>query len=176
MELQKQIENLEEKKKELENKLIKKESDYNRLSVNYAKLFNRKKNIEMNPDKLKNEIDILKKENKNLKNELLKYKEEKNIFGISFIEDDLESSQFIDELNFDEIIDNMSKYGIFTYGIRKRNDFNSKERLKKTVESLINQINFNKNIKNCLASIFKQLNLTDDDIYDLIGKYRFYEK
>ena len=46
----------------------------------------------MNPDKLKNEIDILKKENKNLKNELLKYKEEKNIFEISFIEDDLESS------------------------------------------------------------------------------------
>ena len=92
IELQRQIENLEEKKKELENKLLKKESDYNRLSVNYAKLFNRKKNIEMNPDKLKNEIDILKKENKNLKNELLKYKEEKNIFGISFIEDDLESS------------------------------------------------------------------------------------
>jgi hypothetical protein len=173
MELQKQIENLEEKKKELENKLIKKESDYNRLSVNYAKLFNRKKNIEMNPDKLKNEIDILKKENKNLKNELLKYKEEKNIFGISFIEDDLESSQFIDELNFDEIIDNMSKYGIFTYGIRKRNDFNSKERLKKTVDSLISQINFNQNVKLCLGSILKQLNVSEDEIYDLIGKYRF---
>ena len=44
----------------------------------------------------------------------------------------------------------MSKYGIFTYGIRKRNDFNSKERLKKTVESLINQINFNKKIKKYL--------------------------
>ena len=40
MELQKQIENLEEKKKELENKLIKKESDYNRLSVNYVNYAN----------------------------------------------------------------------------------------------------------------------------------------
>ena len=49
----------------------------------------------------------------------------------------------------------MRKYGIFTYGIRKRNDFNSKERLKKTVESLINQINFNKNInENKLILLF----------------------
>ncbi len=43
MELQKQIENLEEKKKDFEDKLLKKESDYNRLSMNYVKLFNRKK-------------------------------------------------------------------------------------------------------------------------------------
>ena len=41
--IKKQIENLEEKKKELENKLIKKESDYNRLSVNYANYLIEKK-------------------------------------------------------------------------------------------------------------------------------------
>ena len=67
----------------------------------------------------------------------------------------------------------MRKYGIFTYGIRKRNDFNSKERLKKTVDSLISQINFNQNVKLCLGSILKQLNVSEDEIYDLIGKYRF---
>ncbi len=44
----------------------------------------------MNPIKKWNRY--FKEKNKNLKNELLKYKEEKNIFGISFIEDDLESS------------------------------------------------------------------------------------
>ena len=41
--IKKQIENLEEKIKELENKLIKKESDYNRLSVNYANYLIEKK-------------------------------------------------------------------------------------------------------------------------------------
>ena len=171
IELQRKIENLEEKKKELEKKLIKKESDYNRLSVNYAKLFNRKKNDEKNPDKLRNDIEQLKKENKNLQNIITKYKESENIFGLSFIEDDIEGNQFIDELNFDEIIDNMSKYGIFTYGNGKKDD-NSKERLKKNVNNLISQITLTKNIKICLGTIFKQLNVSDDDIYELIGKYK----
>ena len=104
MELQKQIENLEEKKKDLEDKLLKKESDYNRLSMNYAKLFNRKKNDNRDPDKLKSEIDKLKKENKILTNKINKYKEEGNVIGISFIEDDVEGPQFIDELNFDLLL------------------------------------------------------------------------
>ena len=176
IELQRQIENLEEKKKELENKLLKKESDYNRLSVNYAKLFNRKKNEERNPDKLKNDIEQLKKENKHLQNLLNKYKQEENIFGISFIQEDLEGEQFIDELNFEEIIESMSKYGIYTYGVGRKDDYNIKERLKKTVQNLISQIHFTKNVKVCLGSIFKLLRVNDDDIYDLIGKYRYFEK
>ena len=176
IELQRQIEHLEEKKKELENKLLKKESDYNRLSVNYAKLFNRKKNEDRNPDKLKNDIEQLKKENKNLQNLLNKYKQEENIFGISFIQDDLEGNQFIDELNFEEIIESMSKYGIYTYGIGRKDDYNIKERLKKTVQNLISQIHFTKNVKICLGSIFKLLRVNDDDIYELIGKYKFFEK
>ena len=176
IELQRQIENLEEKKKELENKLLKKESDYNRLSVNYAKLFNRKKNEERNPDKLKNDIEQLKKENKHLQNLLNKYKQEENIFGISFIQDDLEGNQFIDDLNFEEIIESMSKYGIYTYGVSRKDDYNTKERLKKTVQNLISQIHFTKNVKVCLGSIFKLLRVNDDDIYELIGKYRYFEK
>ena len=172
IELQKQIDTLEEKKKDLEEKLLKKESDYNRLSVNYAKLFNRKKNDDNDPDKLKNEIEKLKKENKILTNKVNKYKEEGNIIGFSFIEDDIKGPEFIDELNFDELIDNMSKGGIFTF-VGDKKDYNSKERLKKTVDSLISQINFNQNVKLCLGSILKQLNVSEDEIYDLIGKYRF---
>ncbi len=38
------------------------------------------------------------------------------------------------------------------------------------------QININQNIKLTLASILKLLNLSDDEIYELIGKYRFEEK
>ena len=68
----------------------------------------------------------------------------------------------------------MSKGGIFTF-VGDKKDYNSKQRLKKTVESLISQINFNQNIKLCLGSIFKQLNVNEDDIYDLIGKYRYIE-
>ena len=172
MELQKQIENLEEKKKDLEDKLLKKESDYNRLSMNYAKLFNRKKNDNRDPDKLKSEIDKLKKENKILTNKINKYKEEGNVIGISFIEDDVEGPQFIDELNFDELIDNMSKAGIFTF-VGDKKDYSSKQRLKRTVESLVSQIKFTQNVKLCLGSIFKQLKVSEDDIYDLIGKYRY---
>jgi len=173
IELQKQIEKLEEKKKDLETKLIKKENDYNRLSMNYAKLFNKKKNDEKNPDKLRNEIEKLKKENRNLQNIINKYKENENIFNLSFIEDDIEGNQFIDELNFDEIIENMSNYNIFTNGIGKKEDYNSKERLKNTVKTLISEINFTNKVKICLGSIFKQLNVSEDDIYELIGKYKF---
>ena len=176
IELQKQIEKLEEKKKELETKLVKKENDYYRLSMNYAKLISRKKSDDKNPDKLRIDIEKLKKENRDLQNIISKYKENENIFGLSFIEDDIEGNQFIDELNFDEIIDNMSKYNIYTYGIGKKEDYNSKERLKKTVKSLISEINFTKKIKIYLGSIFKQLNVSEDDIYDLIGKYKLVEK
>ena len=66
----------------------------------------------------------------------------------------------------------MSKGGIFTF-VGDKKDYNSKQRLKKTIESLISQINFNQNIKLCLGSILKQLNVNEDDIYDLIGKYRY---
>ena len=174
-ELQKQINNLELENKDLTDKLQKKEGDYNRLSVNFAKLFNRKKNDERDPDKLIETIDQLKKENKNLNNQINKFKEEENVIGISFIEDDLESPQFIDELNFDELIDNLSDNGIFTY-IGDKKEYNFKKKLKTSIDGLMAQININQNIKLTLASILKLLNLSDDEIYELIGKYRFEEK
>ena len=37
-----------------------------------------------------------------------------NFIGISFIEDDLNNSQFIDDFNFDEIIENLNQAGIYT--------------------------------------------------------------
>ena len=38
------------------------------------------------------------------------------------------------------------------------------------------QIKVTQNIKLTLASILRQLSLTDDEIYELIGKYRIEEK
>ena len=62
----------------------------------------------------------------------------------------------------------MSNYNIFTNGIGKK-----EERLKNTVKTLISEINFTNKVKICLGSIFKQLNVSEDDIYELIGKYKF---
>ena len=174
-ELQKEIEQLEIENKELNDKLQKKEGDYNRLSVNFAKLFNRKKNDDRDPDKLIETIEQLKKENKSLNKKIIKFKEEENIIGISFIEDDLDGPQFIDELNFDELIDNLSDAGIFSY-IGDKKEFNFKKKLKTSIDGLMAQINVTQNIKLTLASILRQLSLTDDEIYELIGKYRFEEK
>ena len=69
----------------------------------------------------------------------------------------------------------MSKAGIFTF-VGDKKDYSSKQRLKRTVESLVSQIKFTQNIKLTIASILRQLSLTDDEIYELIGKYRIEEK
>ena len=55
------------------------------------------------------EINSLKKENKILNDSISKLQSEKNIIGISFIEDDLESSFFIDNFCFDKILDDLEK-------------------------------------------------------------------
>ena len=105
----KRIEELEKNIKNLEDKLDKKEKDFNRINMTYAKLFNRKKNPENNIDKLLDEIDSLKKENKNLNININKLKSEHNFIGLSFIADDLEGSQFIDDKCFGEILNGLEK-------------------------------------------------------------------
>ena len=55
------------------------------------------------------EINSLKKENKILNDSISKLQSEKNIIGISFIEDDLEGSFFIDNFCFDKILDDLEK-------------------------------------------------------------------
>ena len=103
------INNLENSIKDLKEKLDKKEEDFNRININYAKLLKRTKNPENNQEKLLEEINSLKKENKILNNSLNKLKEEKNVIGISFIEDDLENSFFIENFSFDKMLEEIDK-------------------------------------------------------------------
>ena len=100
---------IEKEVKDLKDKLSKKEDDYNRVNINYAKLLKKTKNPDNNQEKLMETISKLKIENKKLNTSLLKCKSEKKIIGISFIEDDLESSFFIDNFNFDTILDEINK-------------------------------------------------------------------
>ena len=95
--------------KKLKDKYTKKEEDYNRMNINYAKLLKKTKNPENNQEKLLETINKLKIENKKLNNSLIKCISEKNIIGISFIEDDLESSFFIDNFCFDSVLDEINK-------------------------------------------------------------------
>ena len=103
------ISEMEKEMKELKDKLLRKEDDYNRVNINYAKLLKKTKNPENNQEKLIETINKLKIENKKLNNSLIKCKSEKKIIGISFIEDDLEGSFFIDNFNFDTILDEINK-------------------------------------------------------------------
>ena len=171
-ELQKQIDNLQSCQTELIDKLSKKENDYNRLNLNFAKLFNRKKSGENNQDRLLETIDKLKKENKTLQTTVQTIKNsENNVIGISFIEDDLNNSQFIDDYNFDEILNNLDNASLFTYS-GKNNGIKITSQLKNTVESIFGQINVTQNFKMTLASLFKQIGFSDEDIYQLLGKNR----
>ena len=58
-----------------------------------------------NNEELMEKLEKTKEENKKLKNTINKYKSEQQFIGISFIEDDLEGEQFIDDKCFEEILD-----------------------------------------------------------------------
>ena len=106
-EKQKKIEELERNNKDLEEKLIKKEKDFNRLNLNYAKMINKSKNPENNEEKLAEKLDKLREENKKLVSTITKLKSEQQFIGLSFIADDLEGEQFIDDKCFEDILDNL---------------------------------------------------------------------
>ena len=103
---QKKINELEYCIKDLEEKLEKKENDCNRINLNYAKLFKRTKQPE-NYDKLLENNEKLKTENKSLKKTIDNLKSTQNFIGLSFIEDDLEGSRFIDDNCFEDILDGL---------------------------------------------------------------------
>ena len=104
---QKKINELECIIKDLEEKLEKKENDYNRINLNFAKLFKRSKQPELNYDKLLENNEKLKNENNNLKKKIENLKATQNFIGLSFIEDDLEGSRFIDDKCFEDILDGL---------------------------------------------------------------------
>ena len=83
-------------------------------------------------------IDKLKKENTNLNNMLTKFKSEKNDnFGLSFIDNnnDLESSKFLDDKCFEDILSDLDKKD------GERND-------KKVESSIVSERNQNKKYNN----------------------------
>ena len=133
----KKIEELEKNIKNLEDKLDKKEKDFNRVNMTYAKLFNRNKNPENNIDKLLDEIEKLKKENKNLNININKLKSEHNFIGLSFIADDLEGSQFIDDKCFGEILNGLDKNNSnnnnYIYVNENKNKYKEKKNEKKEI-------------------------------------------
>ena len=144
--------------KELKEKLNKKENDYNRINLNYAKLFKKTKKPEMTYDKLLEENDKIKYDNKLLKKKLEKIKENQNFIGISFIGDDLERSNFIDDTIFENILDEITK---------NRKDKKEQEII--TMKCFISNED-NKNKEN----IIQEYNSTDDN--NKIKKEKNYER
>ena len=106
-ESQKKITELESNIKELEQKLEKKVNDCNRINLNYAKLFNRSRMPELPYNKLLENFDKLKEENKNLKKKIENLELNQKFIGLSFIEDDLDASQFIEDNCFERILDEL---------------------------------------------------------------------
>ena len=107
-----QIEELNGKIRKLEQKMIEKEKEYEVLYINYNILNQKNKNYE-EQDKLIEMIDKLKKENSNLNNLIIKLKTEKHDdVGLSFIDNDLEASKFLDDKCFEDILTSLDKNNI----------------------------------------------------------------
>ena len=134
----------------MEEKFVKKEKDFNRINMTYAKLINRNKNPENNIDKLLDEIDKLKKENKNLNIKINKLKSDHNFIGLSFIADDLEGSQFIDDKCFGEILNGLDKNNNYNFNNNEfKNSCNSekKDRQNNNENNKINKYKINEKDK-----------------------------
>ena len=194
-----QIEELNGKIRKLEQKMIEKEKEYEVLYINYNILNQKNKNYE-DQDRLIEMIDKLKKENRELNNIILKYKtEKKDEIGLSFIDNDLEGSKFLDDKCFEEILSSLDKKEnekksekSLTNNNIKNNNNNSKEKnkennkdgqnkvkdstfnayLKDSINLLMTQVPMNQNAKSTLSSILLQLGCSDEDIYKLMGNYR----
>jgi len=193
------IEDLNKKIRKLEENIIEKEKEYEILYINYNILNQKNKNLEEH-DKLIETIDKLTKENSKLNDIIIKYKNEKNDdVGLSFIDNDLEGSKFLDDKGFEDIFCNLEnkkesdkKIELSSTNKSKKNNNNSKinesgnkvgennkiknlflnTHLKDSINLLMNQVNMNQNAKSTLSSILIQLGCSDEDIYKLMGNYR----
>jgi hypothetical protein len=191
------IEDLNKKIRKLEENIIEKEKEYEILYINYNILNQKNKNFE-DHDKLIETIDKLTKENNKLNEIIFKYKNEKNDdVGLSFIDNDLEGSKFLDDKGFEDIFCNLEKkesdkkIELNSNNKSKKNN-NSKNNesgnkvgennkskniiinkyLKDSINLLMNQTNMNQNAKSTLSSILIQLGCSDEDIYKIMGNYR----
>ena len=150
--------------KKLENKIMEKENEYNKMDKFCFKLMQENKNFKNNTEKLI-------KENIDLNNEILKYKsdikKDNNFIGVSFIDEDPESSKFIDDKCCEDILN----------GLNKEKDKDKKincytNNLKNCIDMLMTKVVPSENVRSLLASILRQLGCTDQDIFKLLGNYR----
>ena len=150
--------------KKLEIKLSEKEKEYNKLESIFVKLMQDNKIYKAN-------IDKLQKENISLNSAISKYKSDlkndKNFIGVSFIDDDPESSKFIDDKCCEELLSGLEKGKSKT---KKTTYYNNN--LKNCIDMLMTKVVPSENIRSLLASILRQLGCSDEDIYKLIGNYR----
>ena len=144
---QKKIENLEKNLKEMEEKLDKREKDFNRLNLNYAKMINKtKRQDNNNNEELMEKLEKMREENKKLKNTINKYKSEQQFIGISFIEDDLEGEQFIDDKCFEEILDGLISENKENKENKEQvKEKNDKKKENQKLKDKINFLNYGKN-------------------------------
>ena len=141
---------------------IEKEKEYNNIII---KLNQKNKAYE-------NYIEKLKIENYSLNNIISKHKseikEDKNLIGISFIEDDPESSKFIDDKCCEDILKGLDK--------NKENMKNKTScyniNLKNSIDMLMTKVIPSENVRSLISSILRQLGCSDEDIYRLIGYHR----
>ena len=133
------IEDLNSKIRKLEENIIEKEKEYEILYINYNILNQKNKNLEES-DKLLDVIDKLKKENSRLNDLVIKYRNEKNDeVGLSFIDNDLESSKFLDDKCFEDILSTLDKKDP-----EKKNESNMTSKSKKINNSKSNESGNNK--------------------------------
>ena len=129
---------------------IEKEKDYDNIIIR----LNKKIKI------YENEIDKLKIENYNL-NSIIKHKnEEKNFVGISFIEEDPESSRFIDDKGCEDILTGLDRN-------KKGSIYNIK--LKNNIDLFMKNISLSDKDLSLFCTIIKQMGCSDEDIIKLLG-------
>ena len=189
---------MNKKIKKLEENIIEKEKEYEILYINYNILNQKNKNYE-EQEKLIETIDKLTKENAKLNELIIKYKNEKNDeVGLSFIDNDLEGSKFLDDKGFEDIFSNLdnkkendkkNELSLTNKSKKinnsKMNDSSNKDRdnikvkervlnkhLIESINLLMNQVNMNQNAKSTFSSILIQLGFSDEDIYKIMGNYR----
>ncbi len=80
---------------------------------------------------------------------------------MSFIDEDVNTSQFVDDIDYEHIINDLNK-NFYS---------NLNNNIKNNIDNLLKMINPNSRIKILFANILKQLNVTDEDIFSLISKY-----
>ena len=142
---------------------IEKEKEYNNI---IGKLNQKIKMYE-------SDIEQLQIENYDLNNIILKYKSEikddKNFVGISFIDDELENSKFIDDKGCEEILKGLSKNKEIINIKNRNNESVFNINLKNNIDLLLTKVKPTENINYLLSSILTQLGCSGEDIFKLLG-------